>query len=271
MNVVTTLRRFALAALVAGGGAALAIACGGEDPMGGGNGGGGVASVTVSPAEDSIGVGGTTQFTASAQDADGGSVSADFSWSSTNTSVASVDGQGVATGESAGTAEIVAAADGEADTAQLTVSGEVEAKFLVGDNYFEDPQGRRNTSASVELTLGDTVRWEWVGGNQHNVTSGEGQGGGSGDGVPSGGSSMESQTQSSGTYEFIPETTGTWEFYCGIHPSQMYGSTFTVNSSGSSSVVADAGSGARDLEPGDVIRPEDSHIVFIYRGETGSE
>lgn len=269
MDFRTTVRRFALVTAVAGGVTALAAACGDTPTDENGNGGGGVASVSVTPAEDSVGIGGTAQFTASAQDANGSSVSVSFSWSSTNTSVATVDGQGLATGEGEGMAEIVASADGEADTAELTVSGQAEAKFLVGDNYFEDPQGRRNTNASVELTLGDTVRWEWVGNNSHNVTSGEGQGGNSGDGVPNNGSAMSSPTQSSGTFEFIPETTGTWEFYCTVHPDQMYGSTFTVNSSGSSSVVADAGSGASDLEPGDVIRPEDSHIVFIYRGKGG--
>ena len=267
MSTTSSIRRFALTALLVGAGGLLALSCGGDgptppEPPPDES----VASVSVSPGEDSIAPGETADFSASAQDADGGSVNADFSWSSTNTSVATVDDQGTATGEAAGSAEIVASAEGVADSAELTVAGEPEAKFLVGDNYFEDPQGRRNTNASVELTLGDTVRWEWVGGNQHNVTSGAGQGGNSGDGVPDGGSSVGSPTQSSGNYEFVPGTTGTWEFYCTVHPSQMYGSTFTVTSSSSSSVSAD-GPTAANLEPGDVIRPEGTHIVFVYRGE----
>ena len=270
MKSTTTIRRFALVALAAGAAGLAAVACGdtGTEPEPPPE--SSVASVSVTPAEDSIGVGETTQFTASASDADGGSVSTSFSWSSTNSSVATVDDQGVATGEGEGMAEIVASAEGEADSAELTVAGEAEARFQVGDNYFEDPQGRRNTDAHVELTLGDTVRWEWVGNNQHNVTSGEGQGGNSGDGVPDSGSSVSSPTQTSGDYEFVPDVTGTWEFYCTVHPNQMYGSTFTVTSSSSSSVSADR-LGASDLEPGDVIRPEDSHIVFIYRGEEGGE
>jgi len=267
MSTTSSIRRFALTALLVGAGGLLAVSCGGDgatdpEPPPGES----VASVSVSPQEDSIGIGETAEFSASAQDADGGAVDANFSWSSTNTSVATVDGQGTATGEAAGSAEIVASAEGVADSAELTVAGEAEAKFLVGDNYFEDPQGRRNTNASVELTLGDTVRWEWVGSAQHNVTSGAGQGGNSGDGVPDGGSSVGSPTQSSGTYEFVPGTTGTWEFYCTVHPSQMYGSTFTVTSSSSSSVSA-GGPTAANLEPGDVIRPEGTHIVFVYRGE----
>lgn len=266
MKSTPTFRHFAMVVLVAVAGWGLAVACGGDSPTGGenGNGGGGVASVSVSPAEDSIAVGETAQFSASAQDADGNSVSADFSWSSTSTSVATVDDQGVATGQADGMAEIVASASGEADSAELTVAGEAEPRFEVGDNYFEDPQGNRNTSASVEITLGDTVRWEWVGNNQHNVTSGEGQGGNSGDGVPDNGSSLSSPTQTSGSYEFVPDVTGTWEFYCTVHPNQMYGSTFTVTSSGSSSVVADS-----DVEPGDVIRPEGTHLVLVYRGKDG--
>jgi len=272
MKSTTTIRQFALVALAAGAAGLAAVACGDPgtepDPPPESS----VASVSVTPAEDSIAAGETTQFSASAEDADGSGISTDFSWSSTNTSVATVDDQGVATGQGDGMAEIVASASGVADSAELTVAGSSDAEpvFQVGDNYFEDPQGRRNTDASVELTLGDTVRWEWVGNNQHNVTSGEGQGGSSGDGVPSNGSAVGSSTQSSGDYEFVPDVTGTWEFYCTVHPNQMYGSTFTVTSSSSSSVSADR-LGASDLEPGDVIRPEDSHIVFIYRGEEGGE
>lgn len=265
-------RRFAIVALAVFVGGLFAVSCGGGDgdddnPM---EPDPSVASVSVSPAEDSIGAGETATFSASAQDADGENVSADFSWSSTSTSVATVDDQGVATGQADGMAQIVASAEGVADSAELTVAGEAEPRFEVGDNYFEDPQGRRNTDASVELTLGQSVTWEWVGSNQHNVTSGEGQGGGSGDGVPDNGTAVSSPTQTSGTYEFTPDVEGTWEFYCGVHPDVMYGSTFTVTSSGSSSVAADAGSGrSSDIEPGDVIRPEGTHLVLIYRGKEG--
>lgn len=368
MQHASPARRFALVTLAVSAGALLAVSCGGDDgdpptepePS--------VASVSVTPQEESIAVGQTAEFSASAEDSDGNSVSAEFTWSSTSSSVATVDDQGVATGESDGMAEIVAEAEGVADSASLTVSSasassieaasgsgqygvtnqafdeplvvqasdengdpvegapvdwtvasgdaelssqttvtdadgqaEVEvtggtstgaisveashegadgspvsfgletsvALFEVGDNFFEDPEGRQNTSAAAEVALGDTLRWNWIGTNNHTVTSGEGQGGGSGDGVPDGGGSMSSNTQSDGTYQFVPEVEGTWEFYCEVHPNQMYGSTFTV-SGGSSSDVS-GGLSQADLEPGDVIRPEGSHIILVYRGVEGED
>lgn len=370
MRHASSARRTALVALAISAGALLAVSCGGDDgddgtptepdPS--------VASVSVTPQEDSIAVGSTAEFSASAEDADGNSVSADFAWSSTNTSVATVDDQGVATGEGDGMAEIVAEAEGVADSAELTVTSEsassiesvsgsgqygvtnqaygeplvvqasdesgdpvegapiewtvasgdaelssqttvtdadgmaevevtggtstgaitVEAShegadgspvsfgletsvalFEVGDNFFEDPEGRQNTSAEATVALGDTLRWNWTGSNQHTVTSGEGQGGSAGDGVPDGGDSMASTTQSDGTFQFVPGVEGTWEFYCEVHPNQMYGSTFTVTGGSSSDVSG--GLSQADLEPGDVIRPEGSHIVLVYRGAEGED
>jgi hypothetical protein len=143
--------------------------------------------------------------------------------------------------------------------------------YEVGDFYFEDPTGRQNTSASANITVGDTVLWEWVGSASHNVTSGEGSGGNSGDGVPDDGQSLGSATQASGTFSFAPQVTGTWEFYCTVHPNQMYGSTFTVSESSSSDVSTVRDPGQRDLEPGDVIRPEGAHFILVYRGPPGAE
>lgn len=363
-------RRFAIVALAVSVGALFAVSCGGDDgddgtptepePS--------VASVSVTPQEETIALGQTAEFSASAEDSDGNSVSADFTWSSTNTSVATVDDQGAATGEADGMAEIVAEAEGVADSASLTVTSEsaasiaqvsgdgqygvtnqtygeplvveatdengdpvegapidwavvsgdaslssgttvtgsdgqaevevtggtstgaitVEAShdgadgspvsfgletsvalFDVGDNFFEDPEGRQNTSAAADVALGDTLRWEWIGTNNHTVTSGEGQGGGSGDGVPDGGGTLSSATKSDGTYQFVPEVEGTWEFYCEVHPNTMYGSTFTVTGGSSSDVSG--GLSQADLEPGDVIRPEGSHIVLVYRGVEGED
>lgn len=370
MSRTRTVRRFALTALLIGAGALLAVSCGGDDngmtdpdPT--------VASVDVSPGEASLAVGETAEFSATAQDESGGTVGTDIGWSSTNSSVATVDDQGVATARAAGSAEIVASAGSVSDSAEVTVtessadaasiqsvsgggqngvtgrafdqplvveaqddsgdpvsgvsiswsvtSGDASpasgttvtgsdgrasveitagpstgsvtveasasgadgspvsfalettvARFAVGDFYFQDPQGRQNTNAAVDMAVGDTVMWEWVGSAQHNVQSGEGQGGSSGDGVPQGGATLGSPTQTSGTYRFAPQVEGTWEFYCGVHPSQMYGSTFTVTSGSSSSVAAGDLSHA-DLEPGDAIRPEGSHIVFVYRGPPGAE
>lgn len=330
-----------------------------------------VSAVTVTPDSASVTVDDTTRYDAEAADANGNAVAdADVAWSTTDTAVATVDGTGLVTGQSEGSAQVVAESSGQADSATVVVEAQasssisavsgggqngvttrafgeslvvevtdgggnpqsgvevtwtvasgdadlstgstttgsdgrasvdvdagettgpvtVEASaqgadgspvafdldittvlYEVGDNFFRDPTGRRNTSASANIAVGDTVLWEWIGNNSHSVLSGEGQGGNSGDGVPEGGSSLGSTTQASGTYTFVPEVGGTWEFYCGVHPSTMYGSTFTVSESSSSDVSAVSDPRQRDLEPGDVIRPEGSSIIFVYRGKEGGE
>ncbi|MEE2899081.1 MAG: Ig-like domain-containing protein, partial [Gemmatimonadota bacterium] len=107
---------------------ALLTACGGDGPVDPGNGGGGgstvtVASVTVSPASASILVGATQQFSASATDTNGGTVTgATVSWSSSNSSVASVSSTGLATGAASGTATITATISGVAGSQVLSVT-----------------------------------------------------------------------------------------------------------------------------------------------------
>ncbi len=105
---------------------ALLTACGGDGPVDPGNGGGGgstVASVTVSPASASILVGATQQFSASATDTNGGNVTgATVSWSSSNSSVASVTSAGLATGVASGTAAITATISGVAGSQVLSVT-----------------------------------------------------------------------------------------------------------------------------------------------------
>lgn len=78
--------------------------------------------VTVSPAEDSIGVGGSTQLSAEAVDANGHSIAdATFTWSSSDTSVASVDSEGLAQAKSDGVVQISAELDGSSAASTLTV------------------------------------------------------------------------------------------------------------------------------------------------------
>ncbi|HEU0013591.1 MAG TPA: lamin tail domain-containing protein [Longimicrobium sp.] len=82
-----------------------------------------VATVAVSPASASIAVGGAQQFTAVARDANGTVVPTTFTWSSSATGVATVDGGGLATGLVAGSAAIRAtAANGIHAEASLTVT-----------------------------------------------------------------------------------------------------------------------------------------------------
>lgn len=85
-----------------------------------------VASVEVTPESATVVEGDAVDFDAVARDSDGLVVEgADFTWRSTNTSVATVDGTGRAITHDRGTTRIVASAGGSADTARLAVDPQV--------------------------------------------------------------------------------------------------------------------------------------------------
>ena len=82
-----------------------------------------VANVTVSPSEAMIETDATQQFAAKALTSDGPEIpDAEFTWSSSDEMVASVDADGLATGVGAGEAMITATADSVSGTATLTVT-----------------------------------------------------------------------------------------------------------------------------------------------------
>lgn len=88
-----------------------------------------IAEVSVSPDESSLeAIDATVTFEATLRDEGGDEITErGAAWSSTDTDVAEVDRDGVATAVANGTTEIVAEADGVADTAVLTVEQAVAA------------------------------------------------------------------------------------------------------------------------------------------------
>lgn len=82
-----------------------------------------VASVTVSPPSASIEEGDTRQFTARALDSDNAEITGKtFAWSSSNTTVATINSSGLATARNAGSTMISATVDGVSGEATLTVT-----------------------------------------------------------------------------------------------------------------------------------------------------
>jgi len=82
-----------------------------------------VASVAVSPASASIQLGETVQLIATPQDANGNALSGrTMTWSSNNTTVATVSSSGLVTGQAAGSATITATSEGQSGTAALTIT-----------------------------------------------------------------------------------------------------------------------------------------------------
>ena len=82
-----------------------------------------VASVTVSPASASLQVGQTTQLTATPKDASGNPLAGRVvTWSSSNATVAAVNGTGLVSGQAAGSATITATSEGQSGTSSITVT-----------------------------------------------------------------------------------------------------------------------------------------------------
>src|SRR5436190_2159786 len=82
-----------------------------------------VASVSVTPATATIGVGQTAQYAAITRDAFGNPLGGrTVTWSSSNPAVATVNGAGQATGVAVGAATITATSEGKSGTAAITVS-----------------------------------------------------------------------------------------------------------------------------------------------------
>jgi len=90
------------------------------------------AGVAIEDGTPTIEVGETADFDATARDASGDLVTTSFTWSSLDPVVATVDADGTATGESPGTARIVARApNGVRDTAMLAVKDSVGETAVV--------------------------------------------------------------------------------------------------------------------------------------------
>ena len=82
-----------------------------------------VASVTVSPAPANVQVGLTVQLTATPKDVNGNPLTGrTITWSSNNTSVATVSSSGLVTGVTAGSATITATSEGQSGTSAVTVT-----------------------------------------------------------------------------------------------------------------------------------------------------
>src|SRR5207245_20586 len=82
-----------------------------------------VASVSVSPASATVLAGQAVQLTATPKDANGNPLSGrGVTWSSSNTSVASVNASGLVSGVVAGSATITATSEGQSGTSAITVT-----------------------------------------------------------------------------------------------------------------------------------------------------
>jgi CSLREA domain-containing protein len=98
-----------------------------------------VSRIEVTPASATIPIGGTLQFTARAFDAGNNEITGlTFTWTSSNTTAATIDSNGLATGAGLGSTTITASAKGKSGTASLTV---VARTITINEVLADPPEG----------------------------------------------------------------------------------------------------------------------------------
>lgn len=113
-----------------------------------------VASISVSPATQSIAVGATLQYTATARDGQGNAIAgATITWESSTPATATIDNAGLVTALAAGTTTITATADRVSGSTTLTVTG----VFPAGQNLVAVGGQLQRGPASSPLPVGYVV------------------------------------------------------------------------------------------------------------------
>src|SRR5437773_1192393 len=125
-----------------------------------------VASVTVNPASASVQVGQTVQLSATPRDANGNALPGrTVTWASTNTTVATVNGQGLVTAKVVGSATITATSEGQSGSAAITVTAAPVATVTVSPAAAAVQPGQTvqltatTKDANGNILTGRTVTW----------------------------------------------------------------------------------------------------------------
>lgn len=140
----------------------LLVACGGgssSSPSSSG-GGGTIASIAVAPTSASIAVGATQQFTATAKDSAGNTISGvSFTWASSNTGTATISSSGLATGIATGSTNITASASGVTSS---VITLMVTPQLALAITITSLPNGTVGTAYSAILQAsGGTQPYTW--------------------------------------------------------------------------------------------------------------
>jgi len=122
-----------------------------------------VASVSVSPASANVTAGQTVQLTATPRDAGGNVLTGRVvTWGSSNTAVATVNGNGLVTGVAAGSATITATSEGRSGTATVSVAPVGDTTPPVLSNG--QPTGTLasgTTQATMSVTTNEAATCKW--------------------------------------------------------------------------------------------------------------
>jgi uncharacterized protein YjdB len=137
-----------------------------------------IASITVSPTISNLNVAWTATLTATARSANGVPIAGvQFTWSSSNTSIATVSPAGVVTGVAPGNVTISASAGGKTGTAAITVQLAPVSRIVVTP---ANPSVKVNNTVQLTATVydaqnnvltGRTVTWNSSNTNRATVNS----------------------------------------------------------------------------------------------------
>lgn len=115
-----------------------------------------VSSVTVSPSDAALQKGETREFEADVRDQDASVMTADVGWSTSDETVVTIDGEGMAQGAGPGTAEITATAEGVSGDASVVVEPPLDVTD-VAFAFMSDRDGE-NAVWLMEADGGNPVR-----------------------------------------------------------------------------------------------------------------
>jgi plastocyanin len=119
-------------------------------------------------------------------------------------------------GQSTVTASVNGVTQEASFTATSTDPGPITVTVDMSGIAFRAPLG----GDDITIKLGDTVEWVNRDGVAHTATSTS---------TPGGGSSFDSGLMgNSATFSFTPAVTGTWVYFCEVHPAQMRDARITV-------------------------------------------
>ena len=118
-----------------------------------------VATVAVTPATSTLAIGGTAQLTATLRDANGNTLTGrTTTWSSSNTTAATVSATGLVTARAAGSATITATSEGKSGTASVTVTQPAVASVTVSPTSATlETGGTRQFTATMRDASGNVL------------------------------------------------------------------------------------------------------------------
>ena len=118
-----------------------------------------VSEIVITPASADININASQTFTAKIRNYNNTTLSASFTWSSSNTGVATVTSSGVATGAASGTAHIIAAYNGTYGTGSAYAVLNVENGVISTETETQNDSETRNTTLSDRSEVTGYSAW----------------------------------------------------------------------------------------------------------------